>query len=557
MVQANTRVRDLKREIYDRISVRPDAQRLIYGGKPLTDNRMLADFHIEPLATLHCIISSPQSQQASQSSFYSPSTVSVGPSRPTGVDSYDPGVEKPVLAIQGRSFNQAAYGGTYTRIEMPFLSREETQKRMSYWWEKSAEGHFDDDTYIVDPVVHQCHLQYTEEFVVTGSEYFRCRGNYESENDSLSSFSVDSSLPANISRYLMETTPEGFSRSDPDMTSEDARQTRRILESLWKSYSILCRLLETFEKLKEVRFCTTFYSILVGSPNSEAAQLMRITPTDLEGLKTGLMTAMIKIFDRDPDGPKLVLMAFVATQCDGILSSLKIFETQNKIPILALCRMIVLLLDLALVSYVGSHGSPFPSYVRADCDSIEIRDENGNIPPLRCTLRSLACLDEFLGSTKVWVFHWDSDNTTYLSRKFKRLHLLTRMAEFADIWGPVWAVPAGEANSTAIRQYNLSRGYIRPVAGGALDDVVRCHWYESSFVSQQNVSKADPGSEDSIFMNPNDLLSIGAALGENDQCQYTYQDYENDYGHSMGFLGTVSESWRLDSRTLGFQRDNI
>jgi len=116
------------------------------------------------------------------------------------------------------------------------------------------------------------------------------------------------------------------------------------------------------------------------------------------------------------------------------------------------------------------------------------------------------------------------------------------MEEFSDIWGPVWTIPVGPEHPDKVLQYNLSRGFIRPVPGGATKPAVECHWYS-------NIDDA-PRTEDNLLMGSNDLLSIGTGLVANSQCLYTLDHYQVDFGTSMGFLGTVSEAWALDARTL-------
>jgi len=414
-----------------------------------------------------------------------------------------------------------------------FLSKEETAERMAMWKKKSGDGKFDLDTYIVDPITHYSYLEHTEESVVTSSEYFRCRGYYQCEDNSLRGYRASNILPD-----LRGMESDNFSRSLRD-DNQQYQHEKWILDSLWKSYLILSRTVEAFDSLISIGFCTTFYSMLVERRSTNEAELIRINSTLLYGLKTGIENAIRRIFNRDPEGTEYTLTSFVATQCDIILEHMG-FVPEGNVPICAICRITVLLLDLALVSYVGSHGSHFTSYVNSSAESIEIQSTNEDVPSFKCTLRNLACLSDFLDNCKVWVFNIKDHRSTHGHEKLGGLSILTRMEEFADIWGPVWTIPVGPEQPNRVLQYKLSRGFIRPVADGA-EHVVECHWYSND---------DDHTTASNLSMDANDLLSIGAGLLENDRCLYTLGHYESRFGAAMGFLGTISEGWALDTRTL-------
>lgn len=100
----------------------------------------------------------------------------------------------------------------------------------------------------------------------------------------------------------------------------------------------------------------------------------------------------------------------------------------------------VLLLDLGLVLYVGSHGSRFGTYIQPDTDSIGFQHYNSAAAyGITCSLKSLGCLDGLL-DTPVWVFR---SNQHSVDSSAQGLSILTPMNLFADIWGPVSAVSAG------------------------------------------------------------------------------------------------------------------
>jgi hypothetical protein len=136
---------------------------------------------------------------------------------------------------------------------------------------------------------------------------------------------------------------------------------------------------------------------------------------------------------------------------------------------------------------------------------------------------------------------------------------LTDIEDFADLWGPVWTVPAGD---DAVQQYNVSKGFIARVRDGAgdnIDGAVNCHWYSWASVNggeakiQPTPAKSgkDRGTED--FSIPKGTrLCIGASLRLNKTCSYTLDEYESEYAQTMVPLGTTETVWRPDTRTIGF-----
>ncbi|CZR56830.1 uncharacterized protein PAC_06719 [Phialocephala subalpina] len=432
-------------------------------------------------------------------------------------------------------------------VENAFLSRRETRQRMQYWDERATQGGYDADTHIVDPLAHYSWLEHLEEYVVRNSEYFQYRGELQCEDDRIPvGIDLHRDWLTNMLPSLRSMLPQDFLPSGAGIfgvNHAELRTSRLVLESLWKSYWILCKTMRSFDVLRSEGFCKDFYSMLVYHPQRDAANLIRISQDKLHALKTGIENAVTRVFRGDPEGSQFVLLSFVATQCDDILGSLNLLPRTQGLPIMTTCRATVLLLDLALVSYVGSHGSRFTSYIQSAAETISIRSNSIEMPPLSCGLKRLACLSEFLDNSKVWVFEIETEDShrPSLHDRSPGLSVVTRIEEFADIWGPVWSVPADDGRGS--QRYDLSRGCLQAIPGGNAYDVIDCHWFSPSY---------EPPQDDTVpAMASHALLSIGGALKKNTECIYTLDQYENDYGLTMGQLVNAGKtSKKLPGTTM-------
>ncbi|MCJ1479928.1 hypothetical protein MMC06_000082 [Schaereria dolodes] len=251
--------------------------------------------------------------------------------------------------------------------------------------------------------------------------------------------------------------------------------------------------------------------------------------------------------------------------CIGILEQLGVEHSASALDssasILMICRMTAILLDLGLVAYAGSHGSRFDlEYLKKDCQTIEVSGIFDNAFDIRCNLLRLACLDGFLDQRMLWIFQVSTAGKTLASKQkdVKPLSILTRMDDFADIWGPVWAVPAGPSYPDQIKQYNVSKGTICRVSktqDTSTRNAIRCHWYSWTSFYRRRFSNLLSRSED-LLLSKDDLLLIGGVLRENRSCRYSLGDYEADYGDHMNDLGPKPSTWQLDSRVLsvGFSK---
>ena len=215
---------------------------------------------------------------------------------------------------------------------------------------------------------------------------------------------------------------------------------------------------------------------------------------------------------------------------------------------LKLHRLTACLLELAVMSYVGSHASHFGLH------GAHKRREDMNIffcgdvlPSFSCQLRRLACLDGLLDSREVWVFSiplTDSQiDDDVIIPMTQPLAQFTKINTLADIWGPVWAVPKEDK----ISHYRVSKGYICRVdrkKGCRVPGAFQCHWYPEK---SERYGDWDPRAP---LLNKDDLLLIEGELRNHEGCQYTLESYASQRAEKANILGTKAKSWSLESRSL-------
>lgn len=95
----------------------------------------------------------------------------------------------------------------------------------------------------------------------------------------------------------------------------------------------------------------------------------------------------------------------------------------------------------------------------------------------------------------------------------------------------------------------LSRGRISLLnVESYIRGTVMCHW---SSRLDPNVIDTLVTAAEGMSISPDAPLLIGSSLVENPRCTYKLRHYEEDFEYSMGILGTVTETWRLDARQIG------
>lgn len=341
----------------------------------------------------------------------------------------------------------------------PLLSKAEAQERAQPRRDRAHEGYFDADTHIVDPQAHYAYIDYLEESVTFSSEFYKCRGIYRDGDDDLRGWYKQRNTFDFVPAWMWDFLPGELVQPSPKIDSHYL-----TLRSLWKSYLIVCHVIKSFNDLSKAGFCTDFYSMLVEHPEKDVAELVKIKTTQLRKLKAEVEVLISYVFksasDTSSESQSIVFTKTLVAKKE-LLDALHLSQHQksNSMSVthsLLMCRIIVLLLDLGLVSYVGSHGSRFGTYIKSNTDSSGFQHNiSASSYGFTCSLMPLACLDGFL-DTQVWIFR-SNENTAGSPQQ--RLSILTSNDLFADIWGPVWAFPAGYGAKDRIC------GYICPEGG--------------------------------------------------------------------------------------------
>lgn len=213
----------------------------------------------------------------------------------------------------------------------------------------------------------------------------------------------------------------------------------------------------------------------------------------------------------------------------------------NTLPeMLNLYRMVVCILDLGLVSYVGSHAARFDTEIfKREMNPLRFDPQN-NLS-FDCSLRTLACLDGFLDAKLVWVFragvNLPSATIQVKNKNQKKLSILTTIDALADIWGSVWAEAREEGVAdeklVRVKKYHVSKGVIRRVREDSeplIQGAVKCHWYSwtQDYRRQFSTLLTKP---DDLTMAVDDKLLIGNKMRINNDCTYSLQEYEMCWFH--------------------------
>ncbi|KAL9039692.1 MAG: hypothetical protein Q9180_002375 [Flavoplaca navasiana] len=414
---------------------------------------------------------------------------------------------------------------------------------------------YDQDLYIVDPQSYFDELSRLERDVVQRSEYFQTKREYSLSSavvptDDDGDFLNELGFPAWLQRKIRRSSIVAKTLQDNDPSSGTFWQ-------LLRSYSIVLNALRSSEQMLDQRFCADAINILVAHERVDVIEIKRIPLELITDIAKGLEMTIEHFLQTDLEETSLALniRGLALTPFRRLF-----YQVGRYIPesdalslseLLAIVSGVACFLDVALVSYVRSHGSGFDSsYFGQDLERLEIN--YGTRMGFRCYWVKLACLHSFLDQKRVWAFDFldkRSDNSRPRGRKSGSSLLLARMEDLADIWGPVYNVPTGTG---LIEYYRVSKGVIcramskkqSPIPGATL-----CHYFSSLSLYKLGSRRPGTGRND-LVLSKDDLLLIGAGFRENENCRYTMSTFSKECASAMTVLGTKESVWRNDNRTL-------
>jgi hypothetical protein len=532
----------------------------------LEDDQLLVGYNVTPSSTLHLIVrgQSSLSRQPTPTNISRDGKYHISQSIPaaTGVK-YDP-QSIPTPASVSRDGKYQSMMASESRIVIPeettFPESGSSDAKFRAWQSLAEQGDFDVDLEIVDPQAHYARLDELEREVILVSELYRCRGLYNSNDDELSAEWTRESL--GVPEWMWASIQEGTNllvNPPRDEFEEQIHEAQNTLASLRKSYLMLCQVLKSFELLQHAKFSTDFFSFLLRKASrNDTVELVKIEPSaELSTLKSSFEHVITQILETLVIEDQNLLFMALGQPCLRFLSSIGISldrQIATNLTTLHMLRNTMSFLDLAVVSYVGSHGSRFDlEFMGQEMHEFTICSEFDGLLGFRCSRQRLACLDGFLESRKVWVFEYGPRlrMSSRTQQNADRFLLLTKMNVFADVWGPVSSIPITSKDPSKIKQYNVANGIIHPVGQkqqAAAEQPIRCHW--SNWVSFYRRRMTNLfGGESNVWLTSDDNLLIGGGIRENYNCNYKFEDFEEDFEDYTHVLGTSPECWRMDTRS--------
>ncbi len=306
-----------------------------------------------------------------------------------------------------------------------------------------------------------------------------------------------------------------------------------------------------------LQFCTDSINILMRHSCKGVIEIKRLDLILIEDIKTSVETAISLLLEDLNEDTFINFVRLVGlSPCERLLKHLgyEDIETKTTAPeaALGLLRKTVLLLDMALISYVRSHGSGFDTPgLGSEVKFVEVSEGEDSFA-FKCSWMKLTCLAAFLDERQVWVFEFlnPSPVESHLEQDItpRPTSVLTRMRDLADIWGPVYTVPNA---SGLVKHYVVSNGVICRVntkqqctAPGA----VQCHYYSRPSFLRRKAYKLI-SKEPELLLAEDDVLLIGGGLKENRYCKYKMSDLARDFASDFTVLGTKESVWKTDSRS--------
>ncbi|KAI4233130.1 MAG: hypothetical protein LQ349_004597 [Xanthoria aureola] len=420
---------------------------------------------------------------------------------------------------------------------------------------QATSNNYDEDLYIVDPQAHFDMLRQLERNVLQRSEYYQTKREYslssaldpvDEDGFFLDEIGLQPSLMGSIRRSSIMT-----------QTRQKNAPSSAAFWHLLKSYSIVLKACRSLNQMVNLHFCKNAINILAFHECPEVIEIRRVPSALITDVETGLEAALSLVLGTDLEDRSfaLTLENVAMAPCRRLLERVGSYvfpapATRTLSELATAVRVVALVIDVGLVSYVRSHGSGFDgSYFSQDLSKLEVN--LGDKLSFGCYWAKLACLHSFLDYKKVWVFDFSGiypDNFSR-QRRLRRPHSLCgRIEDIADIWGPVYTVPTRTGN---VDYYGVSKGIIyrvkskreSPIPGAKL-----CH-YSSQSLSRKKVSGL-LAKIDELALSQDDLLLIGAGFCENANCKYPMSAFTEESGFEMTVLGTKDSVWKWDSRVV-------
>lgn len=350
----------------------------------------------------------------------------------------------------------------------------------------------------------------------------------------------------------------------------------------------------TYSNLKRMQndgFCLQKFSILTIDPYRN--DVVRLLPIDIQQISQLLIeieSVLTKMVYSARSAPPISYSARLVLElaldepgdllgsvpcCTEFLTTLGLvlastLDDSINMPILAVLRLVVHTIDLAVASYAGTHLDRFDEvYLGEEIHAIDVLSpfpslHHLQVPSIKLSRCQLQCLDSFHDSKPVWVFsssHWEPRGHLFLS---------TKVEDFADIWGPLWKVFDAENHSSCIR-YAVGNGCIykwksSKATPPLLKNETLCHWISNAAIEAG--SDHSTNKENSVFpdmideaFDGNETLLIGAVaagcerLATKMDCNFDLDRRRSalsDDGR-VHMLGTVKEHTYKDSETYQLQ----
>ena len=305
----------------------------------------------------------------------------------------------------------------------------------------------------------------------------------------------------------------------------------------------------------KLHFCKNAINILAFHERPEIIEIRRVPSAMIMDIVGGLETAfgLVLLTDLEERSFARTLSDLVMPPCRRLLERVGSYvfpapATRTLSELATAVRVVTLVIDVGLVSYVRSHGSGFDgSYFSGDLSKLKVN--LGDKLIFGCYWAKLACLHSFLDTREVWVFDFSGIDNSSWRRKLRRHSLCARMEDIADIWGPVYTVPT---DTGKVKYYGVSKGVIyrvesnkeSPIPGAKV-----CHYSSRSSFVRKEASRL-LANMDELALSQDDLLLIGAGFCENASCNYTMSALTKENASAMTVLGTKDSAWKWDSRGL-------